>query len=74
MPYKTLNSNKVTLNHRASFLIRFRAHSTIGSLDTLSMEMEEHTKIAYDLDGSEYKSWKSCVFWQKELKLYLPIK
>ena len=36
MPYKTLNSNKVTLKHRASFLIRFGAHSTIGSLDTRS--------------------------------------
>ena len=24
--------------------------------------MEERTKIAYDLDESEYKSWKSCVF------------
>ena len=36
MPYKTLNSNKVTLKHRASFLICFGAHSTIGSLDTRS--------------------------------------
>ena len=36
MPYKTLNSNKVILKHRASFLIRFGAHSTIGSLDTRS--------------------------------------
>ena len=36
MPYKTLNSNKVTLMHRASFLIRFGAHSTVGSLDTRS--------------------------------------
>ena len=34
--YETLNSNKVTLKHRASFLIRFGAHSTIGSLDTRS--------------------------------------
>ena len=35
--------------------------------------MEEHTKIAHDLDDKEYKCWKSCVFgWQKELKLYQP--
>ena len=27
--------------------------------------MEERIKIAYDLDESEYKSWKSCVFGKK---------
>ena len=34
------------------------------------IEMEEHTKLAYDLDDSEYKSLKSCVFG----KFYLPKK
>ena len=59
--YKTLNLNEVTLKHRASFLICFGTHSTIGSLlFRYTIEMEECTKIAYDLDESEYKSWKSC--------------
>ena len=60
MPYKTLNSNKVTLKHTASFIIRFGAHN--HRLFRYTIEMEERTKIAYDLDESEYKSWKSCVF------------
>ena len=58
MPYKILNSNKVTLKHRASFLIGFSNHR----LFRYTIEMEERTKIAYDLDESEYKSRKSCVF------------
>ena len=64
MPHKTLNSNKVTLKHRASFLVRFGAHSN-HRLFRYTIEMEERTKIAYDLDESEHKSWKSCVFGKK---------
>ena len=30
--------------------------------------MEECTKIAYDLDESEYKNWKSC-FLAKRVKI-----
>lgn len=28
--------------------------------------MEKSTKIAYDLDDSEYRSWKLCVFGKKK--------
>ena len=30
-----------------------------------TIEMEERTKIARDLDDKEYKSWKSCVVGKK---------
>ena len=31
--------------------------------------MEERTKIAYGLDESEYKSWKSCVYLGERVKI-----
>ena len=51
MAFKNSNSNNVTLKHRALFLI-FRWSSFNHWLFRYIIEMEEHTKIAQDLDGS----------------------
>ena len=63
MLYKTLNSNKETLKHRASFLIRFGAHR----LFRYTIEMEERT---YDLDENQKGSIKigNRVYLAKRVK------
>ena len=69
MPHKTLNSKKVTLKHRALFLIRFGAHAFNHRLFRYTIEMEERTKIAYDLDESEYIIVGNRVYLAKKVKM-----